>query len=134
MLGGGYVSPALSFVLLRQVIDKFRHHCLFCDGYEKRGAQSAGVLATDLLEPTPRAMHVGGMAKRLVDSVTIYTNGNNDQALKIQETIADRDGFRVDSRPFAKLEKCETEAEPKIIIHFKDGSQAEEAFLVRHSL
>ncbi|KAE8552202.1 hypothetical protein EYB25_006096 [Talaromyces marneffei] len=105
------------------------HHCLFCDGYEKRGAKSAGVLATDLLDLTPRIMHVGHMAKRLVDNVTIYTNGNNDQASTLQEAIANVDGFNVDSRPFARLEKRETEAEPKIIIHFKDGSQTEEAFL-----
>lgn len=75
-------------------------------------------------------MHVGHMAKRLVDNVTIYTNGNNDQASTLQEAIANVDGFNVDSRPFARLEKRETEAEPKIIIHFKDGSQTEEAFLV----
>jgi hypothetical protein len=107
-----------------------RHHCLFCDGYEKRGAPSAGVLATDLLELPQRTMHVGHMAKRLVDSVTIYTNGNNDQASTLQEVVANLDGFRVDSRLLARLEKRETEAEPKIIIHFKDGSSAEEAFLV----
>ncbi|RAO73350.1 uncharacterized protein BHQ10_009362 [Talaromyces amestolkiae] len=105
------------------------HHCLFCDGYEKRGAPSAGVLATDLLEPTQRTMHVGRMAMRLVDKVTIYTNGNSEQAATIQEAIANLDGFSVDSRPFVKLEKHETEAESKIIIHFEDGNWAEEAFL-----
>lgn len=73
---------------------------------------------------------MGHMAKRLVDKVTIYTNGNSEQALMVQEAIAHINGFRVDSRPFARLEKRETEAEPRIIIHFEDGSQAEEAFLV----
>lgn len=75
-------------------------------------------------------MHVSHMARRLVDNVTIYTNGNSEQASTLQEAIANLDGFRVDSRAFARLEKLETEAEPKIIIHFKDGSTAEEAFLV----
>lgn len=75
-------------------------------------------------------MHVGRMAMRLVDKVTIYTNGNSEQAATIQEAIANLDGFSVDSRPFVKLEKHETEAESKIIIHFEDGNWAEEAFLV----
>ncbi|GAM33615.1 thioredoxin reductase [Talaromyces pinophilus] len=109
--------------------DDGSHHCLFCDGYEKRGARSAGVLATDLLQPTQRTMHVSHMAKRLVDNVTIYTNGNSEQASTLQEAIANLDGFRIDSRAFARLEKRETDAEPKIIIHFEDGSSAEEAFL-----
>ncbi|EED14643.1 thioredoxin reductase GliT [Talaromyces stipitatus ATCC 10500] len=107
------------------------HHCLFCDGYEKRGAPSAGVLATDVLETNQRAMHVNRMARRLVDKVTIYTNGNNEQASTFREAIAALDGFKVDPRPFMKLEKKrEMDGnEPKIIIHFKDGTCAEEAFL-----
>lgn len=75
-------------------------------------------------------MHVAHMAKRLVDKVTIYTNGNSEQASTIQEAISNLDGFRVDSRPFARLEKRETEDEPKIVIYFKGGGCAEEAFLV----
>jgi gliotoxin/aspirochlorine biosynthesis thioredoxin reductase len=78
-------------------------------------------------------MHVSHMAKRLVDNVTIYTNGNSEQASTLQEAIANLDGFRIDSRAFARLEKRETDAEPKIIIHFEDGSSAEEAFLVSSS-
>ena len=76
-------------------------------------------------------MHVGHMAKRLVDQVTIYTNGNKEQALALEEAIADLDGFKVNSRPVARLEKRErAQAELSIIIHLKDGTSVEEAFLV----
>ncbi|OKL58127.1 hypothetical protein UA08_06434 [Talaromyces atroroseus] len=102
-------------------------HCLFCDGYEERGAESAGVLATDLLGTTHRATHGIRMAKRLTKQVSVYTNGDNEWASTLQSLIAGDDGFKIDSRPIARLENSQTGA--GIVIYFKDGSHVKEAFL-----
>ncbi|KAH8703163.1 thioredoxin reductase glit [Talaromyces proteolyticus] len=101
-------------------------HCLFCDGYEEKGAQSAGVLATDLLQDTQRAIHVARMARRLAQSVTIYTNGDKDRASALQ-SVVNNDAYTIDSRPFARLEKGPPGGLVKI--HFQDGSSAEEGFM-----
>jgi hypothetical protein len=68
------------------------------------------------------------MAKRLAETVTIYTNGNQDIATTLRSAIQ-HNGYNIDSRPFARLGKGPSGALVKI--HFQDCSSAEEGFLVR---
>jgi gliotoxin/aspirochlorine biosynthesis thioredoxin reductase len=73
-------------------------------------------------------MHVSRMAKRLAQRVTIYTNGDNDRALAFQSLVSSDDDLEIDARPIARLENSQTGT--GLVIHFKDGSHAKQAFLV----
>lgn len=49
-------------------------HCLFCHGFEERGAESAGVLVL-VPEGFQFSVAFAGMASKLAKNVTVYTNG-----------------------------------------------------------
>ncbi|KAK6198455.1 hypothetical protein LQW54_010284 [Pestalotiopsis sp. IQ-011] len=83
-------------------------HCLFCKGYEDRGAASAGVLAVSPLVISPLIIHVAMDAAQLADEVTIYTHGNEDLATQLG--------------PIAGAKS--------VTVEFVDGSSKNEAFLV----
>ncbi|KAG8624196.1 hypothetical protein KVT40_009172 [Elsinoe batatas] len=51
-------------------------HCLFCHGYEERGVESAGVLATDGLGNEMLPTWVARYAQRLAARITIHANGS----------------------------------------------------------
>lgn len=61
------------------------YHCLFCDGYEERGQETAGVLTPGPTANPPRALHLARVARQLSESVTVYTNGNEQLANEIQQ-------------------------------------------------
>ncbi|OBT38622.1 hypothetical protein VE00_10790 [Pseudogymnoascus sp. WSF 3629] len=102
------------------------YHCLFCDGYEDRGAASAGVLAIGDMGNVGVSLHMARMAKRLAEKVTIYSDG--DQELGDQIKIAAGDEIRVDNRRITRLQKGPIKSE--LIMHFADGKQKTEGFLV----
>ncbi|KAI1110467.1 putative thioredoxin reductase glit-like protein [Nemania sp. NC0429] len=105
-------------------------HCLFCHGYEERGAQSAGVLAIGDIADIQAALHLARGAKQLADRVTIYTGGSSDLASALSAALRDdeKSAIVADPRPIARLVK-ESEG-TDVTIHFGDGSSAREGFLV----
>ncbi|VVT56588.1 uncharacterized protein SAPINGB_P005165 [Magnusiomyces paraingens] len=116
-------------------------HCLFCHGFEERGAESAGVLIL-----TPGAFQFSaafaGMAARLARKITVYTNGldlsEGGSGPDPIEGLLRRNEFDIDTRPIERLTPYKTNADrrhedgpPGIDIHFKDGSiPVHHAFLV----
>ena len=128
MLGNGHVSGLhkhmISF-MLNSITHRFG--CLFCHGYEDRGAESAGVLAIGDLAAVFPSMLVARMAKRLAGDVTIYTDNNESLSKQFRESLG-KSLIKVDNRPIARLEKSKVGAE--VIIHFADDSVQTEGFLV----
>ena len=109
------------------------YHCLFCDGYEERGQESVGVLAIGAVANAPRALHLARMARRLSESVTIYTNGNEQLVNEIQKTADTSSSaipwLKFDARPITRFEKGDI-AET-VIVHFGEtGKPKTEGFLV----
>ncbi|GFF71356.1 hypothetical protein IFM60648_03407 [Aspergillus lentulus] len=108
------------------------YHCLFCDGYEERGQETAGVLALGPIANPPRALHLARMAQRLSESVTIYTNGNEQLANEIQQAAeaspAGASWLKFDARPITRFEKGEVAK--SVIVHFGENESRTEGFLV----
>jgi hypothetical protein len=103
-----------------------RYHCLFCHGYEDRGAASAGVLAIGDLGNVFGSLHLARMAKRLAAKVTIYSDG--DQELGDQIKIAAGDDIEIDNRRITRLHKGSSKSE--VVLTFEGGEQITEGFLV----
>ncbi|KAH8427540.1 NAD(P)/FAD-dependent oxidoreductase [Aspergillus melleus] len=111
------------------------YHCLYCEGYEDRGATSSGVLAIQTASIAPMAIHLAENAAHLSASVTIYTHGSEELSAQIQTLLGPQpDGqkiFKVDSRPISRLSVVETDGKPTgIELTFADGTTALETFLV----
>ncbi|KAL6237908.1 hypothetical protein BDW75DRAFT_202965 [Aspergillus navahoensis] len=108
------------------------YHCLFCDGYEKRGQETAGVLALGPIANHPRALHMARMARRLSESVTVYTNGNEQLAKEIQQAAEESptgaSWLNFDARPITRLEKGDIAK--TVIVHFGETESKTEGFLV----
>ncbi|KAJ6446741.1 thioredoxin reductase GliT [Purpureocillium lavendulum] len=132
-------------------------HCMFCHGFEERGAASAGVLAGGLLAGPEMLAHVTPMVKRLARSVTVYTNG--DEALAEAARAKLRSGkIRFDTRRIARIamaehqkqqqqqqeqeqEQKEQQEQPQydgggdstaVTLYFEDGTAATEGFVANH--
>ncbi|KAL4791755.1 FAD/NAD(P)-binding domain-containing protein [Aspergillus venezuelensis] len=109
------------------------YHCLYCEGYEDRGAASSGVLAIQAASVAPMAIHLAENAAHLSSTVTIYTHGSKDLSAQIQESLGtagtDQHTFHVDPRPISRLQVLERGG---IQLTFADGTTAVEAFLVHN--
>jgi thioredoxin reductase len=104
---------------------------LFCDGYEDRGVESAGVLAVEDVADEQTAVHLAGMAKRLSGRVTIYTNGDEGLSGKLEVATANEGDIGVDRRRIMMLEEAgSTESGGKVIVHLEDGAAVREGFMV----
>ncbi|KAL4912938.1 FAD/NAD(P)-binding domain-containing protein [Aspergillus aurantiobrunneus] len=107
------------------------YHCLYCEGYEDRGAASSGVLAIQTASIAPMAIHLAENAAHLSSTVTIYTDGSEDLSAQIQQSLGstDQNPFKVDPRPISRLRVLENGG---IELTFADGTTAVEAFLVHN--
>ncbi|RDL38756.1 uncharacterized protein BP5553_03096 [Venustampulla echinocandica] len=110
-------------------------HCLFCHGFEERGAASAGVLAIDDCALGPIALYLARFAARLADKITIYTNGDEVVAKGANEALSKanpgsktRKLISVDDRKITKLVKGPHESEVEVV--FENGERQTEGFLV----
>ncbi|KAN0096803.1 thioredoxin reductase glit [Hyaloscypha variabilis] len=106
-------------------------HCLFCHGYEERGANSAGILAVPDLASAGIVMHIAKMALRLVQNVTVYTNGD----LNLGQEVVIASGQRKSSIKINNTKIFKVEAalgDSGVILHMEDGSQIDEGFLVHN--
>ncbi|KAI5465312.1 hypothetical protein BGZ63DRAFT_373262 [Mariannaea sp. PMI_226] len=104
-------------------------HCLFCHGFEERGAESVGVLAGGFLQHADMLAHVGPMAKRLAKSVTIYTNDNEQLHSEVQSKLHSSK-IHFDNRKIARLQL--QNGGPEVTIHFTDGTSKTEGFIASH--
>ncbi|OAA74555.1 thioredoxin reductase GliT [Akanthomyces lecanii RCEF 1005] len=106
-------------------------HCLFCDGFEERGASSVGVLGVGLLSAAPALSHVGLLAKRLASRITIYTNGDAALAAALPAPSS-ASATTVETRRITKLAMKDYPASSIVIVTLEDGTTREEGFLASH--
>ncbi|KAI1142014.1 thioredoxin reductase glit [Hypoxylon sp. FL0543] len=112
-------------------------HCLFCHGFEERGASSAGVLATGPMlgsagGPSAPLMApvIARMAARLAGHVTVYTDGNEDLGARIREALKNSQRFHVENRRVVRLSKDpQVEGDAGVIVTLEDGNTNREMFL-----
>ena len=102
-------------------------HCLFCHGYEERGAKSACLLAVPDLAAPGMVMHVARMARRLVGSVTVYTNGDGKLGEEVLK-MSGKSGVKIENRKVERLEKGEGESE--VVVVLEGGVKVSEGFMV----
>lgn len=79
--------------------------CLFCDGYEQRNSQSAGVLLARPLAAMPIESHImqSMLARRFAKEVTIFTNGDEEVLSNAKLQAVCRAGIQVDTRKLDKI-------------------------------
>ncbi|KAH8172389.1 pyridine nucleotide-disulfide oxidoreductase domain-containing protein [Sarocladium implicatum] len=112
------------------------YHCLFCHGYEDRGAASSGVLALGPHSGSPpMAVHLSRMARRLTENVTLYTHNNPELATEIRKLLEqDKDArsgrIRVDDRQITNLKSGSGNASSEMVMTFENGEEVTEGFLV----
>ncbi|KAJ8123034.1 hypothetical protein ONZ43_g918 [Nemania bipapillata] len=94
-----------------------RFHCLFCHGYEERGAYSAGLLASGFLGNTMFAPPVSRMVNRLAATVNIYTDGNEALGAEIRAVLKNAQKFRIENR------------EAGVLVRLEDGTLNRESFI-----
>ncbi|KAI1760772.1 FAD/NAD(P)-binding domain-containing protein [Hypoxylon sp. FL1150] len=112
-------------------------HCLFCHGFEERGASSAGVLAVGPLLGGSRddaaplfAPGISRMANRLAGSVTVYTDGNKELGSRIRAQLKSKNKFHVENRRVVRLSKDpDVEGEAGVLVTLEDGTVNKEGFL-----
>ncbi|KAH8774604.1 hypothetical protein F5883DRAFT_15913 [Diaporthe sp. PMI_573] len=118
-------------------------HCLFCKGYEDRGAASVGVLAvapvalpTDVMVMV--AVHAAANAAQLAERVTLYASGDKALAAGLKAAARKQPGWTVEPRKIRRLAAAaagEGEAEGKwVTVEFEDGTSRRERFLVNQPL
>lgn len=103
-------------------------HCLYCHGWEEKGNPSAGMLAEGDTGAVVPALHFARQALRMVDKVTLYTNGNEQLEDDLKAALeAAPAPMTVNSKKIAKLIKAPERA--RITLEFDDGTSITEAFL-----
>ncbi|OLN87628.1 putative thioredoxin reductase-like protein 3 [Colletotrichum chlorophyti] len=100
-------------------------HCLFCHGFEERGAERVGVLAFGMTGNLKMATHIAYMAWPLGKQVTIYTHGNETLATEVSSLS--NNPFRVDSRKITKLRMAGDHT--SVTLTFDTGNEVTERFL-----
>lgn len=106
----------------------YSFHCLFCFGYEDRGAKSTGVL---VIPPISAVMGiqlvVAANAAQLSEEVTLYTHGEESVAEQLTSLV--KAPFKIDSR---KIKRLIDNGGSSVTIEFTDGATKEEKFLVHN--
>ncbi|RAH69947.1 thioredoxin reductase gliT [Aspergillus aculeatinus CBS 121060] len=106
-------------------------HCLFCHGYEERGAESCGVLCAGELLAAGPVVHMARLAARLAKRVTLYTNGEGGELEEHIRGLLRPDElarFVVDSRRIVRMVKGEVAS--TVILQFATGEPVVEGFVV----
>ncbi|RBR26307.1 uncharacterized protein FIESC28_00952 [Fusarium coffeatum] len=104
-------------------------HCLYCHGFEERGAESVGVFAGGMISNADMLAHVTPMAKRLSNSVTVYTNASPSLSSTVQSKIHSSK-VHYDDRKITSF--ALVNGGPSVKITFEDGSSKVEGFVVNH--
>ncbi|KAI1755260.1 FAD/NAD(P)-binding domain-containing protein [Xylaria castorea] len=105
-------------------------HCLFCHGYEERGAASAGLIASGLLGNSMFAPPISRMANRLASNVNVYTNGNEALGAEIRALLKSTKKFRIENRKIKGLAKdTNVQGEAGVLVTLEDGTVNRESFI-----
>ncbi|KAF4948234.1 hypothetical protein FSARC_13780 [Fusarium sarcochroum] len=104
-------------------------HCLYCHGFEERGAETVGVFSGGMVSNADMLAHVTPMAKRLSKSVTVYTNGEESLIADIRAKVHSSK-VHYDNRKITSFELVDEG--PQVKITFEDGSSKTEGFVVSH--
>ncbi|KAI1431212.1 FAD/NAD(P)-binding domain-containing protein [Xylaria sp. CBS 124048] len=105
-------------------------HCLFCHGYEERGASSAGVLASGLLENAQFVPPISRMANRLAGTVNVYTDGNEEHGAEIRVALKNTKRFHIENRKVKSFAKDpDVHGEAGVLVTLEDGTVNKESFI-----
>ncbi|KAI0971415.1 hypothetical protein F4678DRAFT_432824 [Xylaria arbuscula] len=105
-------------------------HCLFCDGYEERGAPSAGIFASGLLGNAMFGPPVSRMAGRLANTVNVYTNGNESIGVEVRAALKSTKTFRIENRKIKSVAKDpDVPGEAGVLVTLEDGTVHRERFI-----
>ncbi|KAL4767474.1 hypothetical protein BDW60DRAFT_220503 [Aspergillus nidulans var. acristatus] len=100
-------------------------HCLFCHGFEERGAESAGVLGAGFITQPAMILHMARMASPLAKKVTVYCHGNEELTAQAQKEFEGKP-LTIEPRKITAVEK----RGDSVIVQFDDGQTRQEGFLV----
>ncbi|RWA13622.1 hypothetical protein EKO27_g1493 [Xylaria grammica] len=105
-------------------------HCLFCHGYEERGASSAGILASGLLGNIMFTPAVSRMASRLAGIVNVYTDDNEALGAEIRAALKSTKKFHVENCKIKSLAKDpDVQGESGVLVTLEDGTVNKEGFV-----
>ncbi|KAL6354086.1 hypothetical protein LRP88_12419 [Fusarium phalaenopsidis] len=104
-------------------------HCLYCHGFEERGAESVGVFAGGIFTVPEMVSHVAPMAKRLAKSVTVYSNGKESLLEGVRAKLHSSK-INYDNRIIKSFQLVDNG--PAVKITFEDGSSKVEGFVASH--
>lgn len=104
-------------------------HCLFCHGFEDRGAESAGVLGAGFITQPAMILHMARMASPLAKKVTVYCHGNEELTAQVQKEFENKP-LTIEPRKITAVEK----QGDSVIVQFDDGQTRQEGFLVSISV
>ena len=103
-------------------------HCLYCHGREEKRNPSAGMLVEGDTAAVVPALHFARQALRIVDQVTLYTNGIEQLAGELKAGLdAAPAPISVNLKKITMLVKAPERA--CIILQFDDGTSTPETFL-----
>ncbi|KAA8645296.1 hypothetical protein EYZ11_003683 [Aspergillus tanneri] len=100
-------------------------HCLFCHGFEERGAVSAGVIAAGFITQPAMILHMTRMASPLAKHVTVYCHGNDELTAQVHKEFEGKP-LAIEPRRITAVESNGN----RVTVHFEDGDSREEGFLV----
>lgn len=118
----------ISWLKEENILTKSRFHCLFCHGYENKGAASSGVLYGGDVGNAAVALHLGRHARALSRKVTIYTNDSEAFGTEVKAALRPDEDILIDNRKVKKLINGGGEY-PSVTIQFEDGSNVTEGFI-----
>ncbi|KAI0126672.1 thioredoxin reductase glit [Xylariales sp. AK1849] len=104
-------------------------HCLFCHGFEEKGAASAGVLAAGFLTQPGMILHMARMATPLAGHVTVYCHGNEDLTTLVTKEFEGKP-LTIEPKKITAVQAKNKDGHGGVTVQFEDGSTKEEAFLV----
>ncbi|KAL3964933.1 hypothetical protein ACCO45_001937 [Purpureocillium lilacinum] len=110
-------------------------HCMFCHGFEERGAESAGVLAAGMMTSADMLAHIAPMVKRLARSVTVGkirfdTRRIARVALAHPPKLHHHHHHHQDEEEDSS--SSDDAASTAVTLHFDDGTSATEGFVANH--
>lgn len=98
---------------------------MFCHGFEERGVESVGIIATGVCANAMVLGHVVPMAKRFASRAVVYTNGN-PSLLEAAKPLFKSSKISFDDRKIASY--ALVDGGPAVRITFADGSSKVEGF------
>ncbi|KAL4735791.1 hypothetical protein BDV11DRAFT_211765 [Aspergillus similis] len=100
-------------------------HCLFCHGFEERGAESAGILGGGFISQPAMILHMARMASPLAKKITVYCDGNEELAAQLQKEFEGKP-LTIEPRKITGVDK----QSESVTVQFDSGQSRQEGFLV----